>query len=82
MEGSGKSFHLTAESESATVSSLTEISKTHHTQEHKMTAKQPWFTVDKAGLAKIVARKGIGPLIRGIGAPMVRAAIEHPGVFE
>ena len=27
-----------------------------------MTAKTPWFTVDKAGLAKIVAGRGMGPI--------------------
>jgi hypothetical protein len=28
-----------------------------------MTAKQPWFTVDRAGLAKIVADRGKGAVI-------------------
>lgn len=28
-----------------------------------MTAKTPWFTVDRGGLAKIVAGMGMGPLI-------------------
>ena len=28
-----------------------------------MAAKQPWFTVDRAGLAKIVAGKGMWPLV-------------------
>lgn len=41
MEGSGKTFHLTAESESATVPLLTEISKTHHTQEQNDDSQNP-----------------------------------------
>lgn len=40
-----------------------------------MTAKQPWFTVDKAGLAKIVAQMGKGPL------RATRAALDHPELF-
>lgn len=36
-----------------------------------MAAKQPWFTVAKAGLAKIVAGRG-----------MTRAALDYPELFK